>query len=116
MSEMKSWELVGKSGFGSLPIKRPDETRNFFIAPAMLTRRMSKLASNREFMDVVVEWQTSDERFSVGVEGDMEFQSGDKLNVLLSTVTSVAMGCVNGYAAVEALERAPGDWSPNTKI
>lgn len=116
MSNLDSWELVGKSDLGSSSIMRVVETRNFFIVPATLTRRMSKLVPIREFMGVTVEWQTSDQSFDVGVDGDMEFQSGDRLNVLLSTLTSTAMGCANGFAEIEALERAPGDWSQNTKI
>ena len=110
-----SWTLVGATNHasGSL-VARDIERTNLFVVPAVLRKRTPLSGNGRDTLGIRVLWPTGEERFSVRLgEQEMSFEDGAQILALISTETSTARGCTNGYAQLEAVQIAPGVWVPH---
>lgn len=104
---MGSMSLVGttESSSGSVV--------DLWHSTALLHRRESSLIGI-DHLSVEVLLKTGNTAYSIIIDDDLEIQftEGDQILVLVSTTTQ--RGCLNGFPRIEAIEFAPGSWTPST--
>ena len=106
MDDLRNWTTVGVTNHSTGSWSAADVNRtNFCMALAILHRRP------RGGMSVTISRQTSDERFVVKPDGEMTYQDGAQILVLVSTVTNTRRASINGHASIEAVQTSPSTWS-----